>query len=196
MSRLKFLVNLRFLIYIFVIFISVNENLIAKLNNKILIKVENKVITNFDVKNKIISTLILSGQEINQKNINKLKEQTVTNLIRLRLKEIELLKHDLKIDQSQLNSYFSSVSKGNIENLKRSLKNNGGDFETFKNEIETEFKMAKINTSFVYSKKIKIDQNLVENELKNLLKKQENIDQYKLSEIEIVADNNKWRKIY
>ena len=154
MSRLKFLVNLRFLIYIFVIFISVNENLFANLNNKILIKVENKVITNFDVKNKIISTLILSGQEINQKNINKLKEQTVTNLIRLRLKEIELLKHDLKIDQSQLNSYFSSVSKGNIENLKRSIKNNGGDFETFKNEIETEFKWQRL-ILLLYSKKIK-----------------------------------------
>ena len=59
MSRLKFLVNLRFFIYIFVIFISLNENLFASLNNKILIKVEDKVITNFDVKNKIISTLIL-----------------------------------------------------------------------------------------------------------------------------------------
>ena len=118
-----------------------------------------------------------------------MKEQTVTNLIRLRLKEIELLKHDLKIDQSQLNSYFSSVSKGNIENLKRSIKNNGGDFETFKNEIETEFKWQRL-ILLLYSKKIKVDQNLVESELKNLLKKQENIDQYKLSEIEIVADNN------
>ena len=57
------------------IFISLNENLFANLNNKILIKVEDKVITNFDVKNKIISTLILSGQEINQKNINKLKNK-------------------------------------------------------------------------------------------------------------------------
>ena len=54
MSRLKFLVNLRSFIYIFVIFISLNENLFANLNNKILIKVEDKVITNFDVKNKII----------------------------------------------------------------------------------------------------------------------------------------------
>ena len=118
-----------------------------------------------------------------------MKGQTVANLIRLRLKEIELLKHDLKIDQSQLNSYFSSVSKGNIENLKRSIKNNGGDFETFKNEIETEFKWQRL-ILLLYSKKIKVDQNLVESELKNLLKKQENIDQYKLSEIEIVADNN------
>ena len=72
-----------------------------------------------------------------------MKEQTVTNLIRLRLKEIELLKHDLKIDQSQLNSYFSSDQK-EIENLKRSIKNNGGDFETFKNEIETEFKWQRL----------------------------------------------------
>ena len=46
----------------------------------------------------------------------------------------------------------------------------------------------------MYSKKIKVDQNLVENELKNLLKKQENIDQYKLSEIEIVADNKAMEK--
>ena len=88
----------------------------------------NKVITNFDVKNKNISTLIVSGQKINQKNINKLKKQTVANLIRLRLKEIELLKHDLKIDQSQLDSYFSSVSKGNIENLKNSFIIKGRQF--------------------------------------------------------------------
>ena len=74
-------------------------NSYANLNNKILIKVEDKVITNFDIKNKIISSLILSGQEINQKNINKLKEQTVNHLIQLRLKEIELSKHDFKIDQ-------------------------------------------------------------------------------------------------
>tara|TARA_B100001989_G_C24543823_1_gene469362 strand:- start:2156 stop:3100 length:945 start_codon:yes stop_codon:yes gene_type:complete len=193
MGRLKFLVNLRFFIYIFVIFISLNENLFANLNNKILIKVEDKVITNFDVKNKIISTLIVSGQKINQKNINKLKKQTVANLIRLRLKEIELLKHDLKIDQSQLDSYFSSVSKGNIENLKNSFKNNGGDFEIFKNEIETEFKWQRL-ILLLYSKKIEVDQNLVENELKNLLKKQENIDQYKLSEIEVFADNNNMEK--
>ena len=58
MSRLKFLVNLRSFIYIFVIFISLNENLFANLNNKILIKVEDKVITNFDVKNKIISSYL------------------------------------------------------------------------------------------------------------------------------------------
>ena len=32
--------------------------------NSIVIKIDNQIITNFEIKNKIISTLILSNQEI------------------------------------------------------------------------------------------------------------------------------------
>ena len=37
----------------------------AKFENNIILKVENEIITNFEIKNKIISTLILGDQEIN-----------------------------------------------------------------------------------------------------------------------------------
>ena len=38
--------------------------------NRIIVKVNNNVITSYELKNKILTTLILSNEEINQKNIN------------------------------------------------------------------------------------------------------------------------------
>ena len=43
-------------------------------NTKIVVKIENELITTYDIKNKIISTLLLSEKEISQKNINDLKK--------------------------------------------------------------------------------------------------------------------------
>ena len=86
MRTFFFLFILKYSKIFFLIFLLFCGNSYANLNNKILIKVEDKVITNFDIKNKIISSLILSGQEINQTNINKLKEQTVNHLIQLEIK--------------------------------------------------------------------------------------------------------------
>ena len=64
-----------FFINFFILIFLVNENiLIAKTSNKILLKVENEIITNYEVKDKILRTLYLTNQEINQYNINKLKK--------------------------------------------------------------------------------------------------------------------------
>ena len=47
----------------------------SNIDNKIVIKIENEIITNFEIKNKILTLLILGNQEINQKNINILKKK-------------------------------------------------------------------------------------------------------------------------
>ena len=39
-------------------------NVVAKIVNKIVVKVENKIITNYEIKNKILTTLILANEEI------------------------------------------------------------------------------------------------------------------------------------
>ena len=69
----------------------------AKFENNIILKVENEIITNFEIKNKIISSLILGNQEINQNNIDKLKKKSVELLIEDKLKIIELKKYNIKI---------------------------------------------------------------------------------------------------
>ena len=66
-----------------------NKTLLAKLENNIVLKVENEIITKYEIKNKILSSLILSGQEINQENINRYKKSTLDNLIQLKLMKID-----------------------------------------------------------------------------------------------------------
>ena len=62
-------------------FLLLTEQSFSATTNKILLKVGNKIITNYELKNKILSTLILSKQEINQKNINRAKKQSIDSLI-------------------------------------------------------------------------------------------------------------------
>ena len=76
------------IILIFLFFFT--DNAKTSINSEILIKIENKIITNFEVKNKILSSLILSKQEINQINIDKIKKQTIDLLVLMKLKKLKL----------------------------------------------------------------------------------------------------------
>ena len=58
------------IIFIVIISFTYLSKSVASVENNIILKVENQIITNFEIKNKIISTLILGNQEINQVNIN------------------------------------------------------------------------------------------------------------------------------
>ena len=82
MKKIKLLLFLIFYIFSF------NFLVFASNKSEIILKIENEVITNFDLRNKILSTLILSNQEINQNNINSLKNQSFKFIIFvLKLKE-------------------------------------------------------------------------------------------------------------
>ena len=94
---------------------------ILKIQNNIILKVENEIITQYEIKNKILSTLILSNQDINQENINKLKKQALEFLIQLKLKKIELSKHKIQKNSDQVTTYLQSISSNNIEELKKKI---------------------------------------------------------------------------
>ena len=73
-----------------------NANLYA-LQNKIVAKVGNATVSSYDLKNKIRTSLVLSNQEINQNNINKIKNLSLNGLINLRIKEIETSKYNINL---------------------------------------------------------------------------------------------------
>ena len=98
-----------------------NKNLLGNINSKIIVKVENEIITNYDLKNKILTSLVLSGREINQKNIDNLKKSVLDQLIYLKLKKIELSKYKIPKDEKRINSYLSSISGNNIEDYKKKI---------------------------------------------------------------------------
>ncbi len=161
----------------------------AKFENNIILKVENEIITNFEIKNKIISTLILGDQEINQSNIDKLKKQALDFLIQHKLKKIELSKYNFKKDAKQIENYLNAISDNNINNLKEKFSNNNIDFQLFLDELEIHFKWQ--NYIFqTYSKKVEIDEKGVDLELAKLIKEKSDIIQFRLSEIEILLNND------
>ena len=105
------------IIFFFLIFF-LNGILNAKIENKIIVKVGNEVITSFEIKNKILRTLILNNSNINQENIDKLKEQVLDNLVNIKLKENELKKTNVEIDTNRINEYLSKISSNDIAKLK------------------------------------------------------------------------------
>ena len=78
-----FKIKLVFLVIIFSVF---GNSVYAEIKNSIIAKIGNEIITNFDVENKIKTNLYLSGEEINQQNVNKIKSVTLKSLINLKLK--------------------------------------------------------------------------------------------------------------
>ena len=173
-----------------------NCTVFASIENKIILKIENEIITNFEVKNKILSTLILSNQEINQKNINDFKKQALEFLIQHKLKKIELSKFSLKNDSAKIQNYLNSISGNNVKKLKDTFKKNNIDFELFVDEVETQFKWQQLIYK-IYVNKIQIDEKSISNELEEIIKKESEIKEFKISEIEILlsGDGNDKNKI-
>ena len=161
----------------------------AKIENNIILKVENEIITNYDIKNKILRTLILSGQEINQNNINFLKEQSLNDLIFQKLKKIELERFNFKDDKTQINNYLRTISSNNIDLLKEKFKQSDTDFDLYLEEIEINFKWQKFIYKF-YSNKIELDESSIQLELKKIIENKSDLEEFRISEIE-VSDYNK-----
>ena len=170
--------------FIILVFLFLNKSANAKFKNNIILKIENEIITNFEIKNKILSTLILSDQEINQKNVNSIKGKALDSLTQLKLKKIELSKYYIDDDINQVNRYLNSISSNDIKSLKSKFENNNVEFNLFVEEIKTEFKWQKFIYQ-VYAKKINIDEDSLDGEIKKILKDQVDITEYRVSEIEV-----------
>ena len=166
----------------------------ASLENKIIVKVGNNIITEFDIKNKILSSLILANQEINQFNIDKLKQQTLESLIILELKKAELSRFDFKNNSSEIELYIDQISQIDKNEIKLKFNERGIDYNIFYEEVETQLKWQKFIYNF-YKNKINIDDSEVNNEIKNLSTKRKNIQEFRISELEILLNNNKKMKI-
>ena len=181
--------NKKLIFYIILSIIFLSKNALAQINNKIILKVENEIITSYELKNKILTTLFLSNQEINQSNIDKLKKKSVELLIEDKLKLIELKKYNFEADNSRTRKYLNSISSNNIQNLIENINKNNLDFNLFKKEVETQLKWQELIYN-IYKNKISIDENIINDELKNLMGKNTNFKEFKISEIEIFASEN------
>ena len=185
--KIIFLINLIFTLFSF--------NAIAVKNNSILVKVGNEIITSHEVKNKILTNLVLNKKEINQENINKQKSVILDVLITQKLKKIELSKYKISAPQEQINKYLNSFYTVDLNNLKEIFNNNNLNFELFYDDIETELSWQNLIYN-LYSKNIQINESIIDQEIKDLIQKKQDVVEYRISEIEFKSEkNNQKQKI-
>ena len=176
-----------------IILLNIGTNSFASTKNKIIVSVENQIISSYELKNKIKTMLFLSNQNLSQKNIDFTKQIALQQLIDYKLKKNQITKFNIKSDNNiQINNHLESLSskyKTNIDGMKKIFKNNNLDFELYVNEIETEFNWQKLIFR-TFRDKITLDNNEIDNELNDLLETKGNLQEYELAEIEISLKNN------
>ncbi len=177
---------LRILIFSFLInFISLS----FASQNKIVVKVGNKIVTSYELKNKIKTSLLLSQQNINQKNIDKIKSQALFTLINLKLKQNEILKYNLDLNNANIQNQLLTISSNDISGLKMKFKENDISYELFDEELKTELTWQQLIVS-LYKEKVQINEKDILEQLRKIVDDQSNIQEYKISEIELFIDNN------
>ena len=175
-----------FIILVFIFTTKYNDSLSA-INNKIIAKIGNEIITSYELENKIKTTLILAKKEINQKNIDMVKRKAVADLINKKLKKEEINRFKMKAGKGQVESYIKDISARlgmSKENFKKMMSNNSISYDLYKEEIEIDLMWQSL--IFELNKnKIIIDESQIEQQLNNYLKNNNKIDEYELAEIVI-----------
>ncbi len=155
-----------FLASLFIIFSIQNSNTIE---NKILFKIDNEIITTIDIYEEI-KFLKIFNPEINNLEDAELFEISKNSILRDRIKKIEILEFvdELKVeDKFLLNIIKSKYSKTNInslEDFKIYLKKNNLDF----NNVNEKLTIELIWNDLIYqkfSRKISIDKEKIKKEL-------------------------------
>ncbi len=177
---------------IFYLFFLIIINQANALENKILIKVDNEIITTLDIVNEITYLKIINK---NLNNFNKEEAYKIAknSIIKEKIKEIEISKwiKELVVEERYLLPIIKNIyTKLNISTL--------SEFETYLNnksinlkEIKKKISIELLWNQMIYSKysnKIKINKDEIEKEI--LLNKNTKLIEYELSEIVFNVQND------
>ena len=162
-------------IFFFISVIFINEAI--ALENKILFKINNEIITTIDLYNETKYLNLLNNNLANLEK-KRIYEISKNSLIREKIKEIELLKNykNLNIDEKYFIQLMSNYSKrmgfSNINNFIENIKTNGLDVETIKKKIKIEVYWNQLIVK-KFLKDIKIDKEKIKKNLETNLTQRE-----------------------
>ena len=152
--------------------------------NKIIAKIDNNIVTSYELKNKIRTAIFLSNQSLNQENIDKTKNQALSYLINMKIKKKEILKYKFNLNEINIDKQLISIALNDLNNFKKNFLQNNLDYEIFIEEIKIEVAWQQLIYN-IYNKKINIDDKTIESILNKQVKNESSIIEFRLSEIEI-----------
>jgi len=180
-----------FIIYFLLIFLNFNN--IFSFENKILIKIDNDIITTIDLYNES-NYLLALNQDLKNLDKNSIFEITKNSLIKDTIKSKELRKNfkNLKVEEKILNQIIVSIYKNkNFDNYNSFidyLNKFDVSIEYIKNKISIELLWNNLIAE-KFNKNIVIDKEKIKNDLQKNLNK--NSKDYLLSEIIFDVTNSK-----
>ena len=125
--------RLKIISFFLVFFFGLQINSIANINDKILAKIGNEIITNYDIINEINTILALSNKPANEKDFKNLQGIAFTSLKKILIKKAEIEKYKItKYSQSDVNNYISGLEQNlNLKNvsLKEHFKRYGANYD-------------------------------------------------------------------
>ena len=175
--------NKKFLIFYVITFFIFNSNS-NSFENKILIKIENQIITSLDINNELKYLVALNPNLKNLKK-NDIIQLSKRSILQEKIKKIEIEKNfkNPKIPQKFLEqilqNVYSRIGLTNLEDFKKYLTINDIDFENVKNKLEIEALWNEL-ILIKFSSKIKIDKKKLRNRIE---KNSKFLKLYLLSEI-------------
>ena len=180
-------------ILILLIFVFFSNTSAFSLENKILVKVENQIITSLDIDNEYKYLIALNPNIKNSKKEDLIK-LSKRSIIQEKIKKIAIEKNfnNAKIPQrfleQILKNVYSRIGINNLNDFKKYLEINNIDFENVQKKLKIEALWNEL-ILIKFSSKIKID----EENLKNKIQKDNNkyLKSYLMSEISFEISNLK-----
>ena len=179
------------ILYIFLILTILNIPKSIALENKILFKVNNEIITTIDIYEEI-KFLKIFNPEVNSLNETELFEISKNSVLRDKIKKIEIMKFvsEIKVDDKfltkLLKNRYSKISINSLVDFENYLKNNNLNIKNIKEKLYIEI----IWNDLIFQKfknKVVIDKDKIKNEI---LQNPQKESQSELLLSEIVFDAN------
>jgi len=174
--KINLLISLSFYLFINIFFLA---DLKSQINNTIVVKIGNSIITSVDIENEIITNLTINKIEITQANINNYKNIALKNLINNSIKKNEVEKYEItKYNKEDLKSYIDKIAQNlntNTLGLKEIFKSLGISYDTLAKKHTTELLWNTLIYS-LYSNQININIVDVNNEIKVMEEKDSEFD--------------------
>ena len=172
-------------LFLFMIVILIlNTTNLKAIENKILFKINNEIITSIDLKNET-NYLIATNKNIKSLTNNQIIEISKNSLIREKIKKIELLRYIKKIEIEEkflddiIKDLYLRLNLNNKNELKNHLSKNRVKYSYMKNKLTLNILWNKLIFE-KYSKKVVINKEEIK---KEILKKNDFVKEFKLSEI-------------
>ena len=166
----KFRFRFRFDIILSIIFLlSINFTTIAEEKNYKIIKLVNdQVITNYDLEQRLKLFSVLNNADINKENIDQLGKQMLVLMVDEKLQNEQIEFYEISINESEINDYINRAflnEEKDINKLIASLKSNNININILKESIKITLGWNKL-ANRLYYRSSKINPLELENAMK------------------------------